>query len=152
MPASEPSQTSSPVWLCTGLQHLLERTLAGLLRLGKRVPGTHYLVHDLLQRALDLVRGEVLDGRVPHRRGEIELAPEEGHNISGERLTLPLYQGCGEYLRRHLSVGGQVGEMADPGLDAHAAQVVQPGEGLRHLAGTFGDHQPVRPIARDRLA
>src|SRR5919109_4813705 len=65
--------------LGAGLEDFFERPLADLLRFGERLPGACHLVHDALERTLELVCGEILDGRVPHGRGDVELSAEEVH-------------------------------------------------------------------------
>src|SRR6516162_9237791 len=63
------------------LEHLVESALAGLLRLAQGNPGCRHLVHDLLERAADLIRGEVLHWRIPHRCSAVELVAEKGHDV-----------------------------------------------------------------------
>src|SRR5712691_8981537 len=133
------------------LQHLVECALAGFLRLAQGAPGRRHLVHDLLEWSSELIRGEVLYRRIPHRCSAVELVAEKGHDVLGKRLALAIDQCRGQKIARHLQVRWQVGKVAEPGLDAHTAHVVEPGEGLLHMPGTLGERHPVWPVSRDDL-
>src|SRR5262249_8767725 len=81
----------------------------------------------------------------------IELAAEKGHDVLRKRLALAIDQCRGQEITRHLQVRWQVGEVTEPGLHAHTAHVVEPGEGLLHMPGALGERQPVWPVARHDL-
>ncbi len=112
--------------------------MAGFLCFGERLPRLCYLVQYVLKGARDLVCSKILDGRLPHRCGSIELRTEEVCDVSGEYLPLRRGQSHREQIVWYLPISRQVGEVVEPLLDAYAAQIVEPGEGCPTYRAPLG--------------